>query len=130
MGYDGTVQVMGSADSGVTLQTYTAPHLGERPQYFSLTPAQVKDLFEKLAAMMWQPMETAPKSTSQKVPSGFDVHGIYLIGFCPEKGASPESCIEIVYWEPHWHSTRGAWVACGNEVAPTKWMLAPKVPKP
>lgn len=75
-------------------------------------------------AQVWSPMASAPKSTAIPGNGGTFVRAIYLLGFCPEEGAAPESCIEIVWWEPaekggHW--TNGHW-----DVAPTHWMALPK----
>lgn len=78
----------------------------------------------------WQPIKTAPKSTTTPAPGGHHVRGVYLLGFCPEEGATPESCISVIWWEPHHHGeNRGAWVSeAGFEVEPTKWTRLPAPP--
>jgi len=81
-------------------------------------------------AVGWQPIDTAPKSTTTPTPRGHDVEGIYLLGFCPEEGEPPENCICIIWWEPHHHGDhKGAWVgeAC-FEVVPTHWQYPPTPP--
>lgn len=77
-----------------------------------------------IALLSWQDIVTAPKSTSTPLPGGqHSVKGVYLIGYCPEEGASPEACIGVIWWEPNHHALgRGAWVGdLGCEVKPTKW---------
>lgn len=78
----------------------------------------------------WALIDTAPKSTTTPTPHGHDVKGIYLLGFCPEEGATPESCICIIWWEPHHHGDhKGAWVSdAGFEVEPTHWQYPPAPP--
>jgi hypothetical protein len=86
-----------------------------------------------IAERWWRQMETAPKSTSEETPHGHLVHAVYLLGFCPEEGASPESCMNVIWWEPHYQKRRGkdhgAWVnELGNVVHPTGWMPLPPPP--
>ncbi len=78
----------------------------------------------------WQPIATAPKSTTTPAAGGHHVKGVYLLGFCPEEGPTPEGCISVIWWEPHHHGeNRGAWVSeAGFEVKPTKWMRLPAPP--
>lgn len=46
----------------------------------------------------WQPMETAPLSTSTPTPHGPMVRAAYLLGFCPDESAlDPQGCIEVVF---------------------------------
>ena len=75
----------------------------------------------------WHPIETASKSTSKDVPGGKLVRGIYLLGFCPEEGASPESCIEVIWWEPNIDG--GVWYQGHHDVNPTHWMPLPEPPR-
>ena len=78
--------------------------------------------------MDWQPIETAPKSTTP-VAGGNLVDGYYILGYCPEEGASPASCMTVVWWEPYEHHNRGAWKSDGDyEVHPTHWMPLPEPP--
>ena len=77
----------------------------------------------------WLPIKSAPKSTSQDTPAGKFVRGIYLLGYCPDEGASPDSCIEVIWWEPNEHGGRGAWYSGGTfEVRPTHWRPLPAAP--
>lgn len=93
-----------------------------------------EELHDRLVAMLttspWQPIETAPKSTTTPAPGGHHVRGVYLLGFCPEDGPTPEGCISVIWWEPHHHGeNRGAWVSeAGFEVRPTKWTRLPAPP--
>jgi len=75
----------------------------------------------------WQPIETAPKSTV----NGRDVHGVYILGFCPDHDACDlESCICVVWWEPLMNSGSGMWYGEGGyETHPTHWMPLPAAPK-
>ncbi len=82
---------------------------------------------ELISAMQWQPIETAPKSTSTDVPGGKHVEAVYLLGFCPEEGISPAGCIEVIWWEPNMDG--GVWCASGFAIKPTHWMPLPEPPK-
>lgn len=79
----------------------------------------------------WQPIETAPKSTSTPArDGGHHVRGVYLLGFCPDEILSPEACVCVIWWEPHHYGQdRGAWVGDSTlEVRPTHWMHLPAPP--
>lgn len=79
--------------------------------------------------MIWQPIATAPKSVSRPAPGGGHlVSGVYLRGFCPEEGADPAGCIEIIWWEPH-EGRSGHWVTGISRCNPTHWMLLPTPPE-
>ena len=69
----------------------------------------------------WHPIERAPKST---IVNGC-VRAIYILGYCPEQGANPESCISVVWWEPG----ENAWWSDGEfPYHPTHWMPLPAPP--
>lgn len=74
----------------------------------------------------WMDIETAPKSAIE----GDNVHGIYILGFCPEPDVcNLESGICIVWWEPFMKGGKGMWYGEGNyEVHPTHWMPLPPAP--
>ncbi len=74
----------------------------------------------------WKPIETAPKSKAD----GSHVHGVYLLGFCPDPDlCNLESAICIIWWEPLMDKGRGVWYGEGSyEVVPTHWMPLPKPP--
>jgi hypothetical protein len=77
----------------------------------------------------WQPIDTAPKSTSTPVPGGgAHVRGAYFLGYCPDESATdPVSCICICWWEPH--IGKGKWWGEGDyELRPTHWMPLPDPP--
>ena len=77
----------------------------------------------------WRPIGTAPKSTTTPTKHGNYVKGIYILGFCPEEGASPQSCICVVWWEPHENNNKGAWMGEGGfPVKPTHWQPLPPPP--
>jgi len=80
------------------------------------------------AAQGWRTMESAPKSTSEDVPGGKFVRGVYLLGYCPEEGATPLGCIEVIWWEPNENGGKGAWFGGGFEVKPTHWRPLPAPP--
>lgn len=75
----------------------------------------------------WRPIETAPKSTAD----GDHVHGIYIIGFCPEPDmCNLESAVCVVWWEPLMKGGAGMWYGEGGyETKPTHWMPLPQPPK-
>lgn len=73
----------------------------------------------------WQPIETAPKSTAE----GSTVRGIYILGYCPEEGADPQSCICVMWWEPLQNNGRGEWQGeAGFPLRPTRWCPQPEPP--
>lgn len=74
----------------------------------------------------WQPIETAPKSTA----IGNAVHGIYILGYCPEPDiCNLESAICVVWWEPLMKKGKGMWYGEGGfEVIPTHWRPLPAPP--
>lgn len=88
----------------------------------------------------WKPIETAPKSMSKpvgpfhdpisgKMMMGADVRGIYLLGFCPDEGLSPQACITVIWWEPHQGPKgEGEWISDTGSVRPTHWMELPAAP--
>lgn len=92
-------------------------------------------------ASEWREMDSAPKSTSKptkpfvdpltgKTMIGQDVHGVYLIGYCPEDGGAPEACISVVWWEPNMLGVgKGQWYSDVGEANPTHWRPLPPPPK-
>lgn len=76
-----------------------------------------------LAPYQWRPIETAPKSKAD----GSCVHGIYLLGICPDPDTcNLESAICIIWWEPLMNGGKGLWYGEGGyEVFPTHWMPIP-----
>lgn len=79
-----------------------------------------------LYALEWQPIETAPKSTAD----GPQVHGIYLLGFCPDPDTcNLESAVCVIWWEPLMKGGKGMWYGEGGyEMHPTHWMPLPPLP--
>ena len=77
----------------------------------------------------WQPMETAPLSTSTPTPHGPMVRAAYLLGFCPDESAlDPQGCIEVIWWEPHLDG--GRWQSAADvPIRPTHWMPLPEAPR-
>jgi hypothetical protein len=77
----------------------------------------------------WQPIETAPRSTSTVVASGTYVRGEYILSFCPDESAvDPMGCICVVWWEPH--LSNGIWMGeAGEPVRPTHWRPLPLPPR-
>jgi hypothetical protein len=75
----------------------------------------------------WRTMDSAPKSTSTDVRGGKHVRGVYLLGYCPKEGASPDSCVEVVWWEPNIDG--GVWYNGFGEVRPTRWQPLPAPPE-
>jgi hypothetical protein len=72
----------------------------------------------------WQTIDNAPKSTHV----GSHVTGIYILGYCPDEGATPEACISVVWWEPLLNG--GVWTDGHMTVRPTHWMRLPAPPLP
>jgi len=90
---------------------------------------QVAALKAQAVEREWQSIESAPKSTSRPGPGGTHiVTGVYLLGLCPEDGATPESCIDVIWWEPH-EGKAGKWFG-GDALPkrPTHWMPLPAPP--
>ena len=77
----------------------------------------------------WQPIETAPKSTSTPVRCGHIVKAVYLLGYCPEEGTfDPWSRMEVIWWEPHLDG--GRWQSAADvPIRPTHWMPLPEAPR-
>lgn len=77
----------------------------------------------------WQPIETAPRSSSTPSPNGYVVHALYLLGFCPDESAlDPQGCIEVIWWEPHLDG--GRWQSAADvPIRPTHWMPLPEAPR-
>jgi len=88
--------------------------------------AHIDTLSEAASGQQWQPIESAPKSTAV----GNDVHGIYILGYCPEPDiCNLESAICVVWWEPLMKKGKGMWYGEGGyEVTPTHWMPLPNPP--
>lgn len=82
---------------------------------------------QTLEDQRWRPIETAPKSQSRDVPGGKLVTGVYILGFCPEEGVRPESCISVIWWEPNIDG--GVWYGeASHAVNPTHWRPLPEPP--
>jgi hypothetical protein len=85
--------------------------------------------WQKYAGDSWQPIDTAPKSTSE----GGRIKAIYLLGFCPDEAISREACIDAIWWEPLTKGNdgkMGCWYGSGAmEVRPTHWQPLPQPPK-
>lgn len=118
-------------DTGVSVR---AGEWKQQGGYWTLGPFcesdKITEAFEagkRDAIPEWQPIETAPKSTV----NGRDVHGVYILGFCPDHDACDlESCICVVWWEPLMNSGSGMWYGEGGyETHPTHWMPLPAAPK-
>lgn len=77
----------------------------------------------------WQGIETAPKSTSQTMPHGKFVKGVYLLGFIPDNaGPDLQTGIDVIWWEPN-AKENGAWFGPDAEPCnPTHWMPLPAAP--
>ncbi len=81
---------------------------------------------------MWQPIETAPKSTAV----GNRVTGAYLLGFVPDHVTTePQTGITVIWWEPLQRCTygkrrgmMGTWMHDIGECEPSHWMELPQVP--
>jgi len=73
--------------------------------------------------MEWQKIETAPKTT------GHVAH--CLLGFCPEDGLLPESCLDVIWWEPNSGDAGhgGSWMNNAGDCFPTHWMPLPPAPE-
>ncbi len=82
-------------------------------------------------AQGWMPIESAPKSTYTATKHGADVHGIYILGYCPEPDmCNLESGICVVWWEPLMKKGKGMWYGEGGwEVHPTHWQSLPAPPQ-
>lgn len=68
---------------------------------------------------IWKDMACAPKKDDKGKP-------IYLQGYCPDEGVTPEACVMVIWWE----EAEGKWFAegqCDDGVRPTKWtyLVAP-----
>lgn len=91
-------------------------------------PALVRKVLEAADRAAWRPIRTAPKSTSTPTKWGHDVHAVYLLGFCPEEGRTPESCVSVIWWEPHENNGKGCWFCDGGfSVSPTLWRPLPRL---
>lgn len=79
--------------------------------------------------MSWQPIETAPKSTSRDVPGGSLVKGLYILGYCPDESVTdPKSCICVTWWEPNIDG--GCWYGEGGyAMRPTHRHPLPEPPQ-
>ena len=88
-------------------------------------PAWVNEAIEETEMLKWKTVDSAPKAPMP--PTGKAVQGIYLLGFCPDEGVDPKTCICIVWWEPVLNG--GCWVGeLGSSVRPTHWMHLPAPP--
>lgn len=77
----------------------------------------------------WQPIATAPKSTSIPCGEGHHVIGDYFLAYCPDESMSnPKANICICWWEPHLDG-KGRWQGEGDyALRPTHWMPLPEPP--
>ena len=76
----------------------------------------------------WQPISTAPKSTSEPRAGGHQVRGVYFLAYCPDESVTdPQGCMCVCWWEPHMHGVgKGGWQGEGDyELRPTHWMPLP-----
>jgi len=99
------------------------------------------EVSEKLYALMearkpfpvadWQPIETAPKSTTKPVAGGHLVRGAYFLAYCPDESTDPQGCICVCWWEPHMHGLdKGGWQGEGDyELRPVLWHPLPEPPE-
>lgn len=87
---------------------------------------------EKRQRNEWQPIVTAPKSTTTPCRGGHDVRGVYFLGYCPDESAhDPQSCICVCWWEPHMHGVnKGGWQGEADyELRPILWRPMPIAPR-
>ena len=101
-------------------------HPGLQPD--GVVPIPVVDGASSSRPMTWQPINTAPKSTSTPTTWGHDVRGVYLLGYCPDESAhDPSICICVIWWEPHLDG--GRWQGeANNPMRPRNWMPLPAPP--
>jgi hypothetical protein len=77
----------------------------------------------------WQTMDNAPKSTSTPCPGGNHVRGIYILGLMPDDALDPESCVDVIWWEPHENNEQGCWVSnTETNIHPVLWTHIPALP--
>ena len=80
----------------------------------------------------WQPIETAPKSTTRPTRYGNEVQGEYFLAYCPDMKSphtNPKAAMCVCWWEPHMDDGKGRWQGEGDfPLHPTHWMPLPEPP--